>query len=510
VSENGEVPVAVPDLLADPTLQLRALTRHCDRVDAVISWVATTELPDPLPFLRGGELVLTTGLLPRAERAWADLVAGLVELPVAALCFGTGLVHRDVPPVVVEAAEAGGLALLTSPVDVPFVQISRWVADRIFAEQYDAVRAAVSLQDRLVQELLSGRGLPGLLRTLHRQLAAGAVAVVEPDGRALARHPPRADWPPDHSAARAAVTAPDPRSSGGAPVVMSIRVEGVPVAELRTERATVQPDVLSFAANILGLEVARHLAVLTGRRERLGQILEDVMHRTISEGTARRRLGAYGLAPEEAHAVVVARVDRGEERLRTVPWTLGRLLDRKGDRWPTALLNDAVVVVMPEGVDAMAGARTVAEHLAALDPGVRVGVSEPRRGVAGLRLGYFEARQAARTGPGVHRPAPLSVAGLLMGNLDLPLRELGQSVLAPLQAHDEAHGAELVATLRAYLAHDCRPARTAQALVLHRNSLRHRLQLIEQLTGRDLDRLHNRLELSLALAALESDGPSDG
>jgi purine catabolism regulator len=504
------MPVAVRALLAEPALRLRALNRHCGRADAVIGWVATTELPDPLPFLRGGELVLTTGMLPRSEADWTDLVAALAELPVAALCFGTGLVHHDVPPVVVAAAEAHGLALLTSPVDVPFVQISRWVADRIFAEQYDAVRAVVTVQDRLVQELLSGRGLSGLLRTLHRQLGAGTVAVVEPDGRVLARHPARADWPPRHPGDGSAGAGPGGGHSAAVPAAMSISVEGVPVAELRTERATAQPDVLSFAANILGLEVARHLAVLTGRRELLGQILEDVLQRTISEGTARRRLAAYGLAPEQAHAVVVARVHHGDRRLRTVPWTLGRLLDRDGDRWPTALLDDAVVVVVPDGVDAMAGARTVAGHLAALDPGVRVGVSEPRRGVAGLRLGYFEARHAAGTGPGVHRPAPLSVAGLLMGNLDLPLHELGQSVLAPLQAHDDAHGAELVATLRAYLAHDCRPARTAQALVLHRNSLRHRLRLIETLTGRDLDRLHDRLELVLALAAVDSDGAPAG
>ncbi|MFF9479495.1 PucR family transcriptional regulator [Streptomyces sp. NPDC014733] len=486
------MPVSIADLLAEPTLRLWALSSHCHDADRRIGWVSTTELPDPLPFLRGGELVMTTGMLERDDAGWTRLLERLAELPVAALCFGTGLVHQEVPPAVVDTAERTGLALVGSPVEVPFVQISRWVADRIFAERYDAVRSAATLQDQLVRELLSGHGLRGMLRRLHRELGAGPVAVVEPGGRVLARHPApsrRAD-------------AEEPERAGTSVPVL---VDGVPVAELRTRRPTPRQDILSFATSILGLEVARHQAVLTGRRELLGQVLEDVLHRTVSDGDARRRLASYGLAADGPHTVVVARVGGDPARLRSLPWTLGPLLERAHDRLPTALVDDAVMVVVPDTVDAGAAAGTVADHLRVVDPRVRVGVGEPRRGVTGLRLGYFEARQAARSGPGVHRAAPLSIAGLLMGNLDLPLRELGHAVLAPLLHHDEAHRAELVTTLRSYLSHDCSPAATARALTLHRNSLRYRLQLIEQLTTRDLTRLADRMELWLALTALDAD-----
>lgn len=497
------MPVLVSDLLAQSPLRLRPLTSHCHSADRTISWVSTTELPDPLPFLRGGELVMTTGMRERDDAEWTDLLGRLAELPVAGLCFGTGLVHRDVPPVVVDTAERLGLALVGSPVEVPFVQISRWVADRIFAEQYDTVRAAVTLQDQLVRELLSGHGLRGLLRRLHRTLGAGTVAVVEPGGRVLARHPASSPWPHDDT------TGAEPDDGTEEPgESVPIVVDAVPVARLRTRRPTPRQDVLSFATNIIGLEVARHQAVLTGRRELLGQLLEDVLHRTVSDGDARRRLAAHGLALDgpraSAHTVVVARIAHDPGRLRSVPWTLGPHLERTGDRLPTALIDDTVMVVVPEGADATASARTVAAHLSTLDPRVGVGVGEARRGVTGLRLGYFEARQAARSGPGVHRAAPLSIAGLLMGNLDLPLRELGHAVLAPLSQYDTTHRAELVTTLRAYLTNDCAPAATAAALTLHRNSLRYRLQLIEQLTGRDLTRLTDRTELWLALLALDA------
>lgn len=500
------MPVPVPDLLAEPDLRLTPLTSHCADAERQITWVSTTELPDPLPFLRGGELVMTTCLLERDEADWNQLLARLAQFPVAALCVGTGLVHAEVPPGIVEIAERVGLALVESPVEVPFAQISHWVADRIFAEQYDAMRAASALQDELMRELLSGHGLRGLLRRLYRQLGAGPVAVVESTGKVLARHPASVSWP-DGEGQDGNGQDGEGQDGEGPGESVPIVVDEVPVARLRTRRPTPRGDVLSFATSILGLEVARHHAVLTGRRELFGQFLEDVLHRTIPETEARRRLPSYGLVGDGPHTVVVARVSGDPGRLRSLPWTLEPLLEREGDRLPTALIDDTVMVVAPEGVDAEGAARTVAEHLSVLDPRVRVGVGEPRRGVAGLRLGYFEARQAAQAGPGVHAAAPLSLAGLLMGNLDLPLRELGSAVLAPLLRYDEAHRAELVTTLRTYLAHDCSPSATVEALTLHRNSLRYRLQLIEQLTGRRLDRLTDRLELWLALTALDA-GPA--
>ena len=202
---NHVVPVLISDLLAVSALGLRSLTSHCSRVDHPITWVSTTELPDPLPFLGGGELVMTTGMLERSEEDWRDIVRRLADLPVAGLCFGVGLVHQAVPDVVVSAAEDSGLALVSSPVEVPFVQISRWVADRLFAEQYDAVQAMVTVQDRLVRGLLSHNGLRGLLRRLHRELRCGAVAVLDADGRLVDRYPARGGYepaPPDDSTAR--------------------------------------------------------------------------------------------------------------------------------------------------------------------------------------------------------------------------------------------------------------------------------------------------------------------
>lgn len=491
----GGMPSArVRDLVAEPSLQLVQHTGSPDGDERRVAWVSTTELPDPLPFLRGGELVMTTGMLDRTDEEWADLAARLAELPVAALCFGTGLVHREVPAALLAAARHTGLTLLESPVEVPFVQISRWVADRIFAEQYAAVQAAARIQDELVADLLSGGGLDALLRRLHTSLRAGTVSLVEPDGRVLARHPRRAG---------AAVRPGDRDGAGGSPVDLAVRVGGATVARLRTEQATPDPGLASFAVNILGLELARRQAVRTGRRELLGQVLEDVVLRTRSDSESRTRLRLNGIDVSEAHRVVVAQLDVPADRLRRVPWALDRPFGEELDPQPTALVRGLPVVLLPETVDAGEVTAVLRRHLRTLDPDVGLGVSRPRDGTTGIRVGWFEAQHAAQAGPGVHEAEPLTAMGLLLGNLDLPLADVGRNLLAPLARHDAEHHTELLRTLRCYLRHDGHLAATAEDLVVHRNTLRYRLQQVESLTGLDLGRLTDRIELWFALAAAD-------
>ncbi|MGN5378039.1 PucR family transcriptional regulator [Streptomyces lasalocidi] len=57
----------------------------------------------------------------------------------------------------------------------------------------------------------------------------------------------------------------------------------------------------------------------------------------------------------------------------------------------------------------------------------------------------------------------------------------------------------LLATLETFLACDGSWARTAQALHLHVNTVHYRMERIERLTGRDLSRLRDRLDLRAAL-----------
>ncbi|MFE9389019.1 PucR family transcriptional regulator [Streptomyces sp. NPDC006784] len=140
------------------------------------------------------------------------------------------------------------------------------------------------------------------------------------------------------------------------------------------------------------------------------------------------------------------------------------------------------------------------------DGRLTLGVSAAVHSAEGLRGALEEARHARRVAAA--RPGAVRAAGheeLASHVLLLPFvpddvrRAFTARLLGPLREYDRKHRAELVPTLEAFLSSDGSWTRCAGRLHLHVNTLRYRVGRIEQLTGRDLSRLEDKLDFFLAL-----------
>lgn len=140
------------------------------------------------------------------------------------------------------------------------------------------------------------------------------------------------------------------------------------------------------------------------------------------------------------------------------------------------------------------------------DGRLTVGVSAAVHSAEGLRGALEEARHARRVAAA--RPGRVCAAGhqeLASHVLLLPFvpddvrRAFTARLLDPLREYDRRHRAELIPTLEAFLDCDGSWTRCATRLHLHVNTLRYRVGRIEQLTGRDLSRLEDKLDFFLAL-----------
>src|ERR687898_1433586 len=82
-------------------------------LDRELRWAHVVEMPDPDDLLKGGELVLTTGLGPAADPAHqAAWTRSLVEQGLAALAVELGSTWRDVPPAVVAGCARAGVPVI--------------------------------------------------------------------------------------------------------------------------------------------------------------------------------------------------------------------------------------------------------------------------------------------------------------------------------------------------------------------------------------------------------------
>jgi Purine catabolism regulatory protein-like family/PucR C-terminal helix-turn-helix domain/GGDEF-like domain len=143
---------------------------------------------------------------------------------------------------------------------------------------------------------------------------------------------------------------------------------------------------------------------------------------------------------------------------------------------------------------------------------LHVGVSARAEGVAALAGALHEAQSARRlaairagSGPGsgvvsVVTSDEVASHELLLASVPgTVLRSFRERLLGPLQSYDERHRAELLPTLREFLACSGSWNACAAKMYVHVNTVRYRIRRIEELTGRDLSSLDDQVDFFLAL-----------
>ncbi len=122
-----------------------------------IRWVHTTELTDIADLLRGGELVLSTGLaLPDDAEAAGRFATSLVEVRAAGLMIELGRRwEQALPEALVSAFEQAGLPLVALRAQVRFAAVAQVVGERIVDDQLSEPRLAESIHDTFTALTLS-------------------------------------------------------------------------------------------------------------------------------------------------------------------------------------------------------------------------------------------------------------------------------------------------------------------------------------------------------------------
>jgi PucR family transcriptional regulator, purine catabolism regulatory protein len=522
------VATTVGDLLGIEELRL-GLVAGAKGLERPIRWAHVSELRDPTRFLRGGEVLLTTGLGVRAgPKGQAAYVEQLARAELAALGIGLGFAFDTTPPAMLAAADRAGFPVFEVPFEVPFIAITEALFSRLVNEQYVLLQRAGTVQQTLSRLLVEGAGLDALLEAYARMTGTRALLIdVRGEVMAAARGatavlPPRALW--------AEIQALRPEGNefslslsdeGGSRTLLPVLVGGGPAAFLVLHRGS-RPEpfhqvVVHHLATAIALELAKAQAVARTERRLVGDFLDALLQGELSAEEVHRRLRFLGLGASPAIAVLVARraePDPGEPAMEALRLLVQDRLSRRAAPYVCSI-QDASVVALFEAADpaeARAAAEAVAEAVLSRGHG-QVGLGMPEADPRGLRRAYQEARFALEaaappTGDGpAARVATVADLGshrlLLARQEDAALEAISRGLLGPLADYDRRQHGELVASLRAFLEHNGNWEAAARALDVHRHTLRYRIRRVAELTGRDLDRAGDRVEFWLALQAAD-------
>jgi sugar diacid utilization regulator/GAF domain-containing protein len=389
-------------------------------------------------------------------------------------------------------------------------------ANRALGETVAALEHSTSIHERLTQVAASGLGEAGIAEAVH-ELTGYAIAIEDRHGNLRAWGGPGqpTPYPKDDPPARAAllrrVMAADRPVREGPRIYLVARaredVIGVMVLfDPSGQAGDAERVALEHGATVLAMELAR-LQSLADTELRLRRDLVEELLSGTDETSALARAAALRYDLQRPHRVVVVEGANGQpddlllfRAVRTAARDAGvgsLLVSRLGRVVVLSDTNDGPWRAFQGDVIHELGGQ-----------GCRVGVGGACVSPLDFPRSYREAVLALRVQHVAHATEQvtlfedLGLYRLLANMADLSLVEaFVREWLGPLIDYDEQKGADLVATLTSYLEYGGNYEATAQALAVHRNTLKYRLQRIRDISGRDLGDPDTGFNLQLATRA---------
>ncbi|WP_066456035.1 PucR family transcriptional regulator [Anaerotruncus rubiinfantis] len=499
-----------------------------------IACVDSMEIPDISTWLKKKELLLTTGYVLRQDTgALLKLIEALHNAQSAGIAIKTRF-FGALPEEALALADRYGLPLIEVPDAMPFVELMMPLMRAIMDAQNVRLEFSKTIHDQFTELELSGGGLDAVADMLHRLLSM-PVVITDRDLKISAAAPEGAALRGDFHQILPEILAWAECTDFSEDVVEKPLGEGRLVARKARFKNNVcsyififcpkntfdemHMVVLDHAVTVTALEFSK-LEALNQRMSLMDNncFIDIIMRNVKSEEEVRCRARYLGW-PNPPFSLAVFDIN-GFEKLAQDRTELDILLLKQ------QVVDEIQAVMNASGAPCMvisksdsfsclcAGAQAVqlieATKLTVQQVQMKLGI-ETTAGIStqvscymDLWAAYEEATDAIRIG----RRGGLRTVYIEHARLEQALMHCADknyfekfvgNTAQKLVAYDRANGTELVRTLEALVRNMGVRTQTAQELFLHRNTLLARIRRIEAVTGYDLSRSEQLMDLGLAL-----------
>ncbi|WP_284645515.1 PucR family transcriptional regulator [Paenibacillus silviterrae] len=503
-------------------------------LDRSIDSITVMEVPDVIRWLKGGVLLLTS-LYPIKddEQAIGQLVQQLKEAGCAALAVKTAQYVREIPPMILNEGDRLGLPVIEIDNEVAYLDIMTPLMERILSrrtlgkEQLDSffqwmtelamrgqgTAAIVDAMEQMTHNPITVNSeLPELVR--NREYTVDALQHGQKRELKAANRPLRMERRLNQALTSCLV----------APIVLNDELLG-DITCWQLHREFIEEDVLVLERSmvLLALEFVKALTKADVEQTYKDPFLHDILLGRTSDTTAAvGQALRYGWDVTGNHQVMSAAIHvNGREYdtygdlsvKRRLLQRVNFFFDDFGLKVMATMLKGELVLICPQSLGderklPQLGAALRQRLLSELDGSeITVGIGRRHRGVEGIHSSYMESRKALQLGKPLEKDGCIPyeelgvyrILGSLEDKYDTELKSLYADTVGRLAAYDELHDASLVATLESYFANNGSVSVTADRLYVHGNTVKYRLQKIEQLTDCGVHDAEQRLLLHMGL-----------
>lgn len=544
--------ISVREALQLSSMSEAILVGGADGIDNIIESVNIMEVPDIGSYIKPSELLLTTAYPIKDNLdALKNLIPELSRRNLAALAIKPKRYILSIPEFMVEQANQFGFPLIQLPDNTSFNEIINPILMEILNRQAAILHRNEQISKALTNIMLYGGGLNEILRTLANIFEL-PVSVHDPSFRKIASCLSPRDYGADNNRMLAEIINDYRRlatfargkgtwstfgAEGGCNAICRpVTVNGETCAYLfiwEPEKPLLERKITSVdqAVTVIALEISKQRAILAVESQFKSSFIEYLADGQItSREEAVSRAEKFGWQLAEGFSVMLFE----DQDLHTIPVQDPLMARRKKTRL-FDLVSSIVTSLSLGSAVIETGNRIMVLHC--LQPGqdtrkfkkssealawaccrelekqqvgrVLVGISRFIKDVLQVGEGIRQAKRSLELG---RRAFPqkqvfhfddLGVYRILASSDETEMRNFFDDILARLVTYDKKNNSNLIETLKTILACDMNLKQAAESMFIHYNTLRYRVNRIQEITGLNLKSPEDRLNLQLAIKILE-------
>lgn len=521
-----------------------------------ITSVNIVEVPEVARWMRGGELLFTSGFAFHGdEHKGVEMLRDLAEHQVTAMAIKPGKHLTSIPPEMIVAADELGFPLLEVPHNLPFMDFMEPILEKLINEQLFALKRVEEIHANLLEALLTGEGLGKICSTLS-QMIRNPSFVVDPKGDILAssfknksllteydrffsKDISRLHEQALHSLQAHSWNKLPTMETGDDYILVPVNTSGRRAAYLIAHAcnntfANTDYIALEHASTLVSIILMQEQSILEKEWQLKGECLEDLItHNYSDEDMMTRRACYYHIDFHQPFVIFAIEIDHFVSSIEEKNWKLkeekihGIKEEILGEiRHSITLFHRPVIMLSKSDHVAVLTnihSKEDMDKCRALvystiqDLNTRfvmlnfsAGISRVHKSLADAAASYEEALRALRCAPRLNTNEKviafedLGAFHFFYELKDSPTTQTFlQERMNTLLAYDKDKNGELINTLSAYFCNNQNMRKTAETLFMHKNSVAYRLRLVEELTGLKLSDSESAFQLQLCLKLME-------
>lgn len=541
--------ISVREAMELPQMEGAMLVGGEQGIDRLIQSVNIMEVPDIERFIKPCELLLTTAYpIKDDQRALEKLIPELNKHGLAALAIKPERYIREIPKIMIDQANQYGFPLIKLPNNASFNEIINPILTEILHRQAAILQKNEKISNALTEIILHGGGLNEISLALARLLGY-PVSIHDPDFRKISSCLSPRDFGATKNRALSELVNDSKRLStaykktngrkltfddaGGIhaicrPVAVDNEIYGyLFIWEPEKQMSAREMIGIDQAVTAIALEISKQHAVFDVESRFKSNFIEDIIDGKISSREDAIVLAErFGWELANGFSVILLEcndlqslynqdpVFARQKRLKMMETVAsvvnllspGSAIVERGSQLMILHIFRSHTEINQFRRNSETLARSCSEELAKeLKWQVLAGISRYIEDPLNIAEGIKQAQMALKVGNcasnrgRVFHFDDLGIYRILLTSDTREIDKFFEDILGRLVSYDERNEAGLVETLEALFANEMNFQKTAEYLFIHYNTLRYRVNRIQQITGLDLKSPEDCLSLQLAL-----------